>query len=193
MTEHLFSLIPFETSNSPAITIAGRISRQNNLLALHYSLTGDVDCIMLPPPAMKPSRRHELWKATCFEFFLARKDQPQYWEVNLSPSGDWNMYQMDAYRRIGFREESRIQQLQVQARKENERFTLDTAADLNPIFSQDEPVEASITAIIQSINGTETYWALTHTGPQADFHLRQSFILELAGQTHPSNQPAPGD
>lgn len=193
MTEHLFSLVPFDPSNCPAIAIAGRISRQNNLLALHYSLTGDVESIMVPPAFGQPSRKHDLWKATCFELFLARKDQPQYWEVNLSPSGDWNVYRMDSYRRIGFKEETRLQQLQMQARKEKHRFTLGTHVDLNPIFSQDEPLQASITAIIQSIDGTETYWALNHTGPQADFHLRQSFILELAGQTHPSNQPAPGD
>ena len=191
MTEHPFSLVPFEKSYSPAVTITGRISRQNNILALHYSLSGDVNRIVLPSLTSHPGRRHELWKATCFEFFMARKDQPAYWEFNLSPSGDWNAYRMDAYRRVGFREEPRIPQLRLEAQKELNAFKLDTTVNLSPIFSHDVPLQASITAILQSVDGKETYWALTHFGPHADFHVRQSFILELEGQNLPSNQPAP--
>lgn len=193
MTEDFFSLVPFDPTSKPAITITGRIVYEDNRLALYYTLCGDLNQILLPPPAAQPGRRQELWKATCFEFFLARKDQPSYWEFNLSPSGDWNVYRMDAYRRTGFREEGRISQLQLETQKEKDAFTLAIAVDLSPIVSTAENLEVSITAIVQTAGGTETYWALTHAGPQADFHLRQSFILELAGQTHRLNRPDPAD
>lgn len=191
MTEVFFSLIPFDPTSSPAIIITGRIEHLYNRLALYYTLYGDLNNILLPAPAARPGRRQELWKATCFEFFLARKDQPSYWEFNLSPSGDWNVYRMDAYRRTGFREEGRISQLQLETQTEKDAFSLATAVDLGPMLSTAVDLEVSITAIIQTAGGTETYWALTHAGPQADFHLRQSFILELAGQTHLSNRPDP--
>ena len=193
MVEHSFSLLPFNLSSSPSFTIKGRISRQSNILALQYILSGDLSRILLPSRTEYPERRHELWKTTCFECFLARKDQPLYWEVNLSPSGDWNIYRMDAYRRVGFREEERLSQLQLEMRENNGSFSLRTVVDLSPVFSESDVLEASITAIIVSTDGTETYWALTHAGQQADFHIRSSFTLELAGQTRSSNQPVPGD
>jgi hypothetical protein len=185
MTGQSFSLIPFPVPNIPLINITGRISLQNNILALHYSLAGNIETVFLPPTSVSPSRKDELWKTTCFEFFLAIKDRPEYWEYNMSPSGDWNVYRMDAYRRIGFREERSIQRLQVEAWEEADLFHLNAAVDLNPIFQQDDHVEVGITAVIQTKDGNESYWALAHPAPHPDFHLRESFILAPAEQTHP--------
>ena len=193
MTKQLFSLMPFPAPNIPCLSINGEISLQKNLLDLHYSLTGKIEDILLPSKSMDPSRKDELWKTTCFEFFVAIKDQPQYWEFNMSPSGDWNVYHMDAYRRVGFREEAAIQQLQFEVQEGAGAFTLDTVVDLNPILNHGQFAEFGITAIIQTKDGSETYWALTHPAPFADFHLRESFILGLAGETHLLRQSAPGD
>lgn len=191
MTRRSFSLLPFPASNIPDIVIKGNISRQINLLTLHYSLTGNIGDILLPPPLVYPGRKDGLWKTTCFEFFLAIKGQSQYWEFNMSPSGDWNIYCMDAYRRSGFREETSIQQLQLEAQNEAGIFTLNVTVDLSPIIQQTQPVEIGITAVMQTKNGKETYWALVHPAPQPDFHLRESFILALAGQTRPAPKSAP--
>ncbi len=181
MTEHSFSLIPFPDSNSPDIKITGKISRQNNTLAVHYSLSGNVGNILLPKASQQPRRKNELWTATCFECFLAIPEQPQYWEFNMSRSGDWNIYHMDAYRRVGFREERRIQRLPFSVQQEATGMSVDMALDLSPIVSAQESIQMGITGIIQTNDGIETYWALAHPNPQADFHLRESFTLELAG------------
>lgn len=181
MTEHSFSLIPFPDSNSPGIKIAGKISRQKNTLAVYYSLSGDVRDIVFPELSQQPKRKDELWTATCFEFFLAIPEQPQYWEFNLSPSGDWNIYHMDAYRRVGFREEQRIQRVPFSVRKEATCMSVEMAVDLSPIVRAQESIQIGITSIIQTNDGLDSYWALAHPKPQADFHLRESFTLELAG------------
>ena len=183
MSEQSFSLIPFPAPALPALTIMGRISFQNHLLSLQYSLAGNIDDVMLPPALLKPSRRNELWKTTCFEFFLAIKDQSGYWEFNLSPSGDWNVYRMDAYRRIGFREETGISRLPFAFQKESGKCLLEVFIDLTPIFRHEQELHLGITAIIQTKDGAESYWALTHPASQPDFHLRESFILPLAAQT----------
>jgi hypothetical protein len=193
MTQQSFSLIPFSAHNIPNVTITGKISLQSNLLALHYSLEGKVKDVFLPPTSSDPSRKDELWKSTCFEFFLAVKDQPEYWEFNMSPSGDWNVYHMDAYRRVGFREESSTQQLQFKIQEETDMFSLDAAINLSPMIELDQLLEVGITAVIQTKDGNETFWALTHPAPCPDFHLRESFILALAGQTHPAGQSVQGD
>ena len=186
MSGQSFSLIPFRAANLPAIRISGTVALQNHHLAIHYFLAGKVKDITLPPLSQHPGRRDELWKATCFEFFLAFKDGPGYWEFNMSPSGDWNVYRMDAYRRIGFREESAIENLPFTFKKEAEKYSLDAVVDLSSFMPPRKEVELGVTAIIQTTDGRETYWALTHPGLEADFHLRDGFILALAGQTHPS-------
>ena len=38
---------------------------------------------------------------------------------------------------------------------------------------------AGIAAVIKLAGGELTYWALTHPGPAADFHRRDSFVVEL--------------
>ena len=191
MNEQSFSLLPFPALNLPGVAITGRISLQNNLLSVHYTLDGNIDDILVPPLSPNPSRKDELWKATCFEFFVAVKDQPGYWEFNMSPSGDWNAYRMEAYRRIGFREELGISQLPFAFKRESERYLLDVSVDLRPILQPRQELQVAITAILRAQDGSESFWALVHPAPAPDFHLRDSFILPLATQAHPLERSAP--
>lgn len=192
MIEHSFTLIPYPAPHIPAIDIMGKLTLQKRILALHNSLTGDIEDVLFPPPSLKPSRKDELWKSTCFEFFLAIKEQPAYWEFNLSPSGDWNVYRMDAYRRTGFREETAISQLPFQFRKESDGYLLDVSLDLASLVHSGQEWEMAVAAVIQTKDGRETYWALKHPASQPDFHLREGFILSRAGQTHPAPGSAAG-
>lgn len=179
MTGQPFSLIPFSGTNVPDITITGKILRQNNVLTIHYTLHGKIEDIFLPTPSVIPMRKEELWKTTCFEVFLAVKDLPHYWEFNLSPSADWNVYCMDKYRRIGFREETLIQRLQFETQKDTNGFLLAADVDLNPFIRLEQILEVGVTAVIQTKEKSESYWALVHPASQADFHLRESFVMRV--------------
>ena len=192
MTERSFSLIPFSAPNIPNISITGDISLQNNIITLDYLLAGKIEEILLPAKSIMPNRQDGLWNMTCFEFFLAIKEQPQYWEFNMSPAGDWNVFHMVAYRRIGFREETSIQRLPFEVWYEAGTFHLKVLLDLHPILQPNQSLEFGITAVIQTTDRSETYWALSHPATAADFHLRESFILGLAEQAHLSRQSAPG-
>jgi len=179
MTKKSFSLIPFPAPNIPEITITGNISRQSGVLRLHYTLAGSIKEVFLPPPSTHPNRKDELWKTTCFEFFLAIKDQPQYWEFNMSPSDDWNVYCMDAYRGIGFREESSIQQLPFDFKTGYNGCSLNISVNLHPIIQPQQNINIGVATILQTKDGNITYWALLHPAPQADFHFKESFICTL--------------
>ena len=172
-----FELVPYPTSDLPKIQITGEIERTENRLSIRYAVTGEIDSVLLPALSNSPARKHDLWKATCFEFFIAIKDQPHYWEFNMSPSGNWNVYAMDAYRQVNMREEIAFTQLPFEFRKNENEITLDVSVDLNPIIQPETFLELGITTIIQTHNGNESYWALAHPGPHADFHLRDSFTL----------------
>lgn len=174
-----FELIPYPAARLPGIEIGGMVDRSENRLSILYEVRGDVEDILFPTPSKPPVRRDELWKATCFEFFLAIPGQSQYREFNMSPSGDWNVYTMDAYRRVGFREETAFAELPFVFKKTADAARLDLSVDLGPILRPAQRIEAGITAILKALDGNETYWALTHPGPQADFHLREGYILNL--------------
>jgi hypothetical protein len=177
-----FALIPYPANALPQIQITGEIERIKKRLSVHYSVTGEIDSILLPSISHLPSRKHDLWKATCFEFFIAFKDQPRYWEFNLSPSGDWNVYVMDSYRQVNMREEIGFPQLPFEFVNTDRELSLDVSADLSPILHANPILQIGIATIIQTSDGNETYWALSHPGAlttQADFHLRESFVIEL--------------
>jgi hypothetical protein len=192
MTESACSLLPFPTPHTPKISITGKISLQNNIIALQYSVAGKTEDVLFPSISSKPTRSDELWKSTCFEFFLAVKNQHQYWEFNMSPSGDWNVYHMDAYRRVNFKQEVSIQQLPFELQNVAGRFHLNMLLDLNSILQPDQILTVGMTAVIKTTDGGETYWALAHPASVADFHLRESFVIELAEQAHVARQSAPG-
>jgi hypothetical protein len=172
-----FVLIPYPATIVPEVEITGNVTRIENQIVLNYVVRGDIDRILLPAPSSAPNRKDDLWKATCFEFFIAIKSQPQYWEFNLSPSGDWNIYAMEAYRQVNMREEATFTQLPFDFRKTNDEILLDISVNMHPILQPDAILQIGVATIIQARDGNESYWALGHPGPHADFHLRESFSL----------------
>ena len=174
-----FRLIPFPALKIPAIEITGQVARQGNLLFIRYSVQGNIEDIRLPVRSESPARKNDLWKATCFEFFLASRDRPEYWEINLSPSGNWNVYAMDGYRQINMREEGAFSQLPFEFTKTIKELSLDLVVNLGWLLQPLQQLHIGITAIIQIVDGSETYWALAHPGKQADFHLKEGFVIAI--------------
>jgi hypothetical protein len=83
--------------------------------------------------------------------------------------------------------------LPIEFKKEAGRLTLEARVDLNPLRQPNLFLEFGITAVIQTVDGAETFWALAHPTPVADFHLRESFILELVEEVPLSSQLGQGD
>ena len=179
MTEQIFSLIPFSNSNIPDIQINGRVRRENGQLDIQYTITGETEKILWSERSASPMRKDGLWSATCFEFFVALPEDPQYWEFNVAPSGDWNVYRMDGYRRVGFREEASIQRLLLDLKNELGLVSLNTSVDVSLLVTENQSLQVGISCVVQSIDHAESYWALVHPHPTPDFHLRQSFIIQI--------------
>jgi hypothetical protein len=64
-------------------------------------------------------------------------------------------------------------------RRQPQSLRLDLELDLNKIVKEKQPLEVALSAVIELKDGELTYWALTHGGPQADFHRREGFIVKL--------------
>ncbi|MEH2289955.1 DOMON-like domain-containing protein [Nostoc sp.] len=179
MSYQIFYLQPFSSNESfPNLKITGNISRNANQLTICYNLGGNLKEIAIAPQSNAPSRKHELWEDTCFELFLGIKDSARYWEFNFSPAGHWNIYRFDGYRQ-GMQEETAFEKLPFNIQNQADGFALALDVDLDKIISANQAIEVAITTVIKHRNGEVTYWASTHRGAEADFHLRDSFIVKL--------------
>ena len=173
-----FRLIPFASDALPTIEIVGNIDRGDNILSIEYQLLGDLDSVAIASPAVAPSRKFALWEATCFELFLGVLGDRNYWEFNLSPSGDWNVFRLDDYRQ-GLRDEIAFTTLPFDVDRSANSLILKLEFDLSKIISIDRQLEVSVTTVIRSSQDQLSYWALTHIGEEADFHSRDSFVIQL--------------
>lgn len=171
-----FTLQPFAPPH-PAVEITGSLEREGNQIAIAFTLAGNLNEVIIPPTT-PPARKYDLWEATCFEFFLGQPTLAPYWEFNLSPSGDWNVFHLEAYRQ-GLQEEAAIQKLPFQVQQDATSLTLSLTLDLDGIMGGIPAFDIGICAVIQSHTFPLSYWALAHKGPQADFHRRDSFILSV--------------
>lgn len=177
-----FKLQPFPTNSLPAIEMSGQIDRQNERLSIKYYLSGDLDAIEIATPIV-PTRKDKLWEATCFEFFLGIPGDRNYWEFNLSPSGNWNVFQLEDYRQ-GLREELAFTALPFEIDRQPNLLSLSLEFDLSKIIDRSllaavSAIEVSVTTVIKPCQGEISYWAISHCGKEADFHLRESFAIEI--------------
>ena len=172
-----FALRSF-TPPPASLALAGSVRRDGDRLSLHYRLEDPEGLVLLPPATATPRRRDELWTATCFEFFLAEPGAEPYWEVNLSPSGDWNLYRLSGYRQ-GLAPEPAIGALPFVVQRDGSGLEVMVTLDLGALPLEGRPLELAITAVLELRDGEILYWALRHPGEQADFHWREGFGLRV--------------
>ena len=171
-----FRLQPFEPDPAlDGLVLGGSYSLEQGNLRIHYRLCGNLQGLQIPLPCPTPQRRDALWQSTCFEAFVGVAGSEGYWELNLSPAGHWNLYRLDGYR-SGLRPEPACAALAVARQQEVNALTLDVALNLSTLMPAEAPLELSLTAVLQQRHGDCSYWALRHTGSEADFHRRDSFL-----------------
>lgn len=182
--EHPFVLRPFGCGAAQSgLRLEGRLRLQGEHLCVTYALSGDVASVALPPANREPLARADgLWRHTCFELFLAAEGEAPYWEVNLAPNGDWNLYRLADYRQ-GLTPVPDRDALPFTVISQSNQLELSVDLLLPLELSRAcrlRPLRLGVTAVIERQGGDVSYWALAHGGPEADFHRREDFLLRLA-------------
>lgn len=172
-----FTLQPFEPDDL-LLSINSSVEYQQGLLEISYFLAGDLAQVLFPAAVDMPLRKSALWEATCLEFFLAPVGQTNYWEFNLSPNGNWQVFQLNDYRE-GLKDEAAVNYLPFVIEQTSETLRLDLSIDLTCLFPPDTALEMAITAVVQASTGEYSYWSLQHGGKAADFHRRADFTILL--------------
>jgi hypothetical protein len=187
-----FVLHPFQPEGVPAgpifsgpagpgtgLELTGQIRRRAGTLELAMRLVGDLASVVLAAPSSRPERRDDLWRSTCFELFIAAAGEPVYREVNLSPSGHWNVYRFCGYRR-GMEIEPFLRALPFAIRSGPWAVELELAWPLpDDLRSSPSALVAGVCAVIEQQQGQLSYWAVIHPGKEADFHRRDGLVLRL--------------
>jgi hypothetical protein len=163
-----------------------------NCKATGFSTTGltaragakpaDLDALVLPEPSQSRRRCDGLWQTTCLEAFWGFAGHDAYWELNVAPSGDWNLYRLSHYR-------GPLEPVGLEVpppwhlRRTAGELEVAVDIDLGEVAGGEDPavatlpLEISLTAVIEQVGQGVSYWALAHTGAEPDFHRRDSFWL----------------
>lgn len=177
-----FVLQPFEVSDHTAeLSLEVSVERSHALLSMVYVLSGDLSKVAITLPSANKQRRDRLWEQTCFEFFLTQEAAP-YWEFNLSPAGDWNVFALSGYRQ-GLKEETAFAKLPFEVQVAANELRLEIAVDVSELIDASRPLKLGISAVViaggEDAGGEESFWAIAHPGPKADFHHPDSFVVAL--------------
>ena len=180
-------LKPYPGATASSLSIgAALIWREGGPFTLSYGLLPDgpfdgrplVDQLSGPWDQLRHvgSRRDLLWQHNCFEAFLALPGQQAYWELNVAPSGDWNLYRFSGYRQGGEPEPNAVApSVSLQRVARGLRCTIEL--DPNGFWPSSLVPEIALTTVVEQRDGALSYWALSHPGEQADFHDRRGFLV----------------
>ena len=153
---------------------------RSNILTVSYILKGAVDQLRVPLDG--PVRRaYDLWQHTCFEFFIGAKNDVEYYEFNFSPSGEWAAYEFRNYRDGGPID---VEGLEPKIIVQRGAGTLELSAVLRldrlAGLQTDVCLAFGLSAVIENLDGSLSYWALKHPPGKPDFHHSDAFALEIA-------------
>ena len=185
MSSTSFKLIPHAVGMqgvAATYSLHGQIGVLKSTLQITYQLEGELDELRIPNCSGQPLRQDLLWQATCLEFFLASAGYSDYWEYNLSPAGNWNVYHLDSYRK-GLAEELAYKQLPFNVIRNDKQLSMSLTCALPPALASPTAAagfEVGVSAVLQSSSGELSYWAVAHPGSEPDFHHREGFCLKLA-------------
>ena len=169
-----------ETRSNAVRAIRARVTRTaDGILAVHYSLEGDLDRLRVPRP-QAPRIAERLWQHTCCELFVANKRSSGYHEFNLGPSGEWAAYAFARYRNGGVLADEQLNP-GVTVRHTAGRFELDARVQLGHLSPMhlSAGLSLALSAVVEDDAGKLSYWALRHPPGKPDFHHPDSFALEF--------------
>lgn len=176
----LLSAHPRDISEPLPFQVYGKV-HFDKVLKVEFRMDGDVSALCLPDfevDSKNRTRRHDLWRSTCFEVFFSKSSQgsseQSYHEVNVSTSGSWNVYDFSSYRQPQVLLES--SQFQVQnILKTNDGVCFEIAGD----FQDSSEYQISLACVLQTIDQKIHYKALKHVSvDKPDFHTQGSRVLK---------------
>ncbi|MBI1397372.1 MAG: hypothetical protein GC151_15475 [Betaproteobacteria bacterium] len=179
---HAVAMLIRHPSCAPDAIVQCRVEvawESDGLLQLRYVLDGDIDRVRIP--AGGPLRRADrLWQHTCFEMFVRTPGAAAYAECNFSASREWASYAFAGYREPAS-DPAPVGPLDIRTRRTARTLELEADVDVTSLTARDSRhgIELALSTVVESPDGTLSYWALRHPAGRPDFHDPGSFVLAL--------------
>ncbi|MFB2538355.1 MULTISPECIES: hypothetical protein [unclassified Acinetobacter] len=126
-------------------------------------------------------RQDYLWQNTCFELFIGIRELDDYREINLATNLTWQAYAFEEYRypeKMPPQAANDIEVIDIQRTKFGLTALIDIQDFLNHFQISLNDIYFGVSAVIQT-QQKEHYFALQHSGQQADFHNKRDWLAYL--------------
>jgi len=156
------------------IEAIANISQKN--IKLNFQIIGNIEAYFIHSKLEneeKIERKNELWKSTCFELFIANEQSEEYYEINISPFKQWNIYHFDGYKK-GMKEFKKVSEPIIQMTKENYNYKLSFEIEFNQKIFNNEGLSFNLATIILDKNNLRHFYTM-YPRKTADFHNRMSW------------------
>jgi len=152
----------------------------DGMLALGFGVDGEIDRIRIPTPGPL-CMEHQLWLHTCFEAFLAFGEGGAYHELNLAPSRAWMAYSFESYREGLVTAGDMTPVTKIDTGVAGGRFALDAVVALDRLsrVHRSAALRVGLAAVIETTDGSLSYWALRHPPGRPDFHHADTWTMRL--------------
>ena len=157
--------------NINEINIRSIFELGQNRLCISFYIKGKLDNYNFPSKSEK-KRANELWKATCFELFLANSKNEAYYELNFSSSLAWNFYYLSGYR-ADVKEVQNISNPQIEVYKSDNEFKIVIEMELETLEEFDS---CNVACILLNKKNKRTFWSVQHHLNRPDFHNKKNFF-----------------
>jgi hypothetical protein len=160
--------------NIDDIDVQAGLELQERKLLISFTVQGKLDNYFFPETS-KLQRVNELWKATCFELFLANSKEEAYYELNFSSSLAWNFYVLKEYRAEvkEVKEVKLLSEATIQVFREKERFKIELVLEG---FDFENFDIFNLTCILLTKESKRNFWSSKKMNYKPDFHHRKYFL-----------------
>jgi len=165
-------LKPYSKKNE--LTIEGILTLSSNKIYLHFRISGALKNYQFSKKD-RLKRANELWKATCFELFLANSKTQSYYEINISSTLHWNIYCLEAYRAEP-KEFIVSNEPLIKIREDKHRYEIDFELECKEL-NLAEFDQYNLAVILLNIENEREFWAVNPVRESPDFHNRIGFSL----------------
>lgn len=155
------------------LSISTTLQLQSNRIELRFVIKGGLDEYLFPQKS-KQIRANELWKATCFELFLANGQKEDYYELNFSSSLAWNFYYLSAYR-AEVQEVELLSEPKIETHIKEDAFQISFELEVEACLLEQFDIY-NVTSILLTQENERTFWSEKHLTVVPDFHHRDNFL-----------------
>lgn len=199
-------LVPFAgiTVEPPSVSVE---VQGGKVLSICYQILGRIESIKWPPFGGTSTRSpgEELWRTTCLEAFVYPCPSPgadpqatgEYWEMNVSPKGAWNLYHFSSYRQrkvdVPKEDGAKLVISEVKQKEASLLFGCQLTLPDLPDSNETACELALGLSVILELDGPAPspeqprilYYALTHPrAERPDFHLPAGFVARVLYHPH---------